>query len=119
MRRHIHFIRPSWGQHFEITNSDDSDESDELIPFSKEKTDACSTSEGADTEQQKAYEAQKLEEEICRRSQICAKSHSFLEILTEAVSYCNSIPCYAFGSVNYQMLCCPMKRRFDCNCQST
>jgi len=44
-----------------------------LIPFSKEKTDACSTSEGADTEQQKAYEAQKLEEEICLRSHICAK----------------------------------------------
>ena len=60
------------GQHFEITNSDDSDESDELIPF-KEKTDACSTSEGADTEQKQAYEAQKLEEEICLRSQICAK----------------------------------------------
>jgi hypothetical protein len=89
-----------------------------LIPF-KEKTDACSTSEGADTEQKQAYEAQKLEEEICRRSQICAKSHSFLEILTEAVSYYNSIPCDAFGSVNYQMLCCPMKRRFDCDCQST
>jgi hypothetical protein len=28
--------------------------------------DACSTSEGADTEQQKANEAQKSDEEICR-----------------------------------------------------
>ncbi len=75
----------------------------------------------ADTEQQKANEAQKLEEAICLWSQICAKSHSFLEILTEAVSCFNSIqvPCDAFGSVNYQMLCCPMKRRFDCDCQST
>jgi hypothetical protein len=61
------------GQHFEITNFDDSDESDESIPLSKEKSDACSTSEGADTEQKQAYEAQKLEEEIYRRSQICAK----------------------------------------------
>ena len=120
MRRSIHTHSPKLGgQHFEITNSDDSDASDELIPFSSKKTDACSTSEGADTEQQKAYEAQKLEEEICRRSPICAKSHSFLEFLTEAVSYYNSIPCDAFGSVNYQMLCCPMKRRFDCDCQST
>jgi hypothetical protein len=98
------------GQHFEINNSDDLDESDELISFSNdelfrqsfvsglmkdiysnEKTDACSTSEGADPEQQKAYEAQKLEEEICQRLQICAKRHSFLEILTDAVSYLNSI----------------------------
>ncbi len=32
------------GQHFEITNSDDSDESDELISINKGKTDACSMS---------------------------------------------------------------------------
>jgi hypothetical protein len=80
------------------------------------KMDACSTSEGADTKQQKANEAQKLEEEI-RRLQICAKSHSFPEILTETVSYYNSIPYDVFGSVHYQMLCCPMKRRFDFDCQ--
>jgi hypothetical protein len=47
-----------------------------MIPFSSEKTDACSTSEGADTEQQKAYEAQELEE-ICRRLKFVQKE-SFL-----------------------------------------
>ncbi len=34
------------GQHFKITNSNDSDGSDELIPVILKKTDACSTSEG-------------------------------------------------------------------------
>ncbi len=38
--------------------------------------------------------------------------------ITEVDPYYNSILYYAFGSINYQMLCCPMKRLFYCDCQS-
>jgi hypothetical protein len=86
------------------------------LPVINKKTDACSTSEGADTEQ-KSNEAQKFEEEICLLLQIFAKSHSFLEILTKVVSYNNSLPYDAFGSVNYQMLCCAVLIAIASQCQ--